>query len=158
MLSAPLFTFYINNIFKKLDSRGCQMLGLCVSSFMYADDLILLAPSLTELQYMINLFCKELNDIDLKLNDSKSCCIRIGKRWHVHNIEMKTCNGFLSWTQDITYLDVNIISGPKFACCNDRAKSNFYASFNSIYGKLGRINNPIVTFMSFICSGSTTTY
>jgi len=43
------------------------------------------------------------------------------------------------------YLGINIVSGIKFVCTFDKAKSKFYASFNAIYSKLGRINNPLVT-------------
>ena len=50
VLSAHLFNIYVNNVLIKLDDSGCTMAGLKVGSFLYADDLILLAPSISELQ------------------------------------------------------------------------------------------------------------
>ena len=50
---------------------------------MYADDLILLAPSISELQRMITLCCEELSLLDLKLNVEKSVGLRMGKNWEV---------------------------------------------------------------------------
>ena len=42
-----------------------------MSAFMYADDLILLSPSILGLQHMVDLCCKEFAGIDLKLNNAK---------------------------------------------------------------------------------------
>ena len=41
-------------------------------SLVYADDLVLLASSVCELQDMINICCNELVNIDLKLNEKRS--------------------------------------------------------------------------------------
>jgi Reverse transcriptase (RNA-dependent DNA polymerase) len=145
VLSPILFLIYVDNILNKLDHSGCKMHGLNLGSFMYADDLILIAPSLTELQNMIDICCNELCKIDLVLNETKSVCIRIGKRWHCKCNPLKTRNGLIAWSDAAMYLGVNIKSAAKFTCCFDKAKSNFYSSFNAIYSKLGKINNQIVT-------------
>jgi len=112
---------------------------------MYADDLVLLAPSLAELQAMIDICCNELKDIDLVLNEAKSCCIRIGKRWQITCASVRTSKGTISWTESVTYLGVNILAAGKFSCNFDKPKSKFYSGFNGIYSKLGKINNEIVT-------------
>ena len=121
------------------------MHGLTFRSFMYADDLILLAPSVTELQLMIDICCSELVDIDLVLNESKSCCIRIGNRFFQTCAPLRTSKATIPWSQSVTYLGVNVVAAGKFSCCFDKPKSKFYSSFNAIYSKLGKINNPIVT-------------
>ena len=79
ILSPVLFTIYVDELLNKLDPYECRIRGLCYGSFMYADDLILLAPSINELQTMINISCSVLKDINLKINVRKSPCIRIGK-------------------------------------------------------------------------------
>src|SRR5437870_12531993 len=48
---------------------------------MYADDLILLSPSLCELQNMLNMCCSELALLDLQVNVKKCSAIRIGNRY-----------------------------------------------------------------------------
>jgi hypothetical protein len=90
VLSPILFSVYVDNILRKLDYLGCHMYGLCVGSFLYADDLVLLAPSVEALQEMIAICCVEFNNIDLVLNESKSRCIRIGKRWHEQCVPLRT--------------------------------------------------------------------
>jgi hypothetical protein len=112
---------------------------------MYADDLVLLSSSVSELQEMIYICCGELSKLDLNLNESKSVCIRIGKRFHATCAPLHTLKGDIAWASSATYLGVNIASAANFSCCFDKAKAKFYASFNSIYGKLGKINDPMVT-------------
>ena len=112
---------------------------------MYADDLILIAPSVSELQTMVNICCQQLQEIDLRINDSKSTCIRIGKRWFEKCNPIMTPTGQIKWNTQLNYLGIDIPAGKKYLCCYDRLKSKFYASFNAIYCKLGKINNPIVS-------------
>ena len=145
VLSATLFTIYVDNILNRLNSHGCNLSGLCLGSFMYADDLILVAPSVAELQIMVDICISELNDIDLRLNVAKSCCIRIGKRCYSECVAITTADGIIPWSSEFKYLGINIVSGLKFSCYIDNLKSNFYSSFNAIYSKLGMFNNPIVT-------------
>jgi hypothetical protein len=57
-----------------------------MSAFMYADDLILISPSILELQRMVDLCCKEFAEIDLKLNNAKSTCMRIGPIDGIENV------------------------------------------------------------------------
>ena len=145
VLSGTLFTIYVDNILNKLNYYGCNMSGLCLGSFMYADDLILLAPSVAELQIMLDICTRELNDIDLRLNVSKSSCIRIGKRCHAECRHIVTADGFIPWSSTVKYLGINIVAGMKFTCSMDNLKANFYSSFNAIYCKLGMFNNLVVT-------------
>jgi len=121
------------------------MFGLCFGSFMYADDLILIAPSVNELQIMLNICCKELSNIDLVLNELKSVCMRIGKRCHFKCSPLLTQSGSINWSDSVVYLGVKFVSAVKFKCDMEKAKPKFYSSFNSIYSKIGKINNPMVT-------------
>src|SRR6267154_969380 len=56
---------------------GCFIKGNCVNSFLYADDLLLLSISVSDLQLMIDKCIYVLNGLDLQLNSSKSFCMRI---------------------------------------------------------------------------------
>ena len=80
------------------------MRGICFASFMYADDIILSAPLVTELQVMIKICGAEFESIDLTLNESKSTCIRIGKRCYAKCSSLQTDRGFITWSNSITYL------------------------------------------------------
>jgi len=52
---------------------------------MYADDLILLAISLRDLQFLVDMCQTEFTIIGMEFNAKKSACIRVGIR---HNSEV----------------------------------------------------------------------
>ena len=94
---------------------------------------------------MVDFCCKEFAEIDLKLNNAKSTCMRIGPRWHKPCSPILTDVGPICWVSKTTYLGVTIVAGPIFRVSLDDCKSNFYASFNAIYSQLGKLNNIFVT-------------
>jgi len=46
---------------------------------LYADDILLLSSTVTELQNMLHYCERELDALDLVINVEKSCCIQIGQ-------------------------------------------------------------------------------
>jgi len=50
VLSPVLFSKYVNDMLDKFAKFGCYFKGIAVSAIMYADDIILLSPSICELQ------------------------------------------------------------------------------------------------------------
>ena len=80
VLSPISFSVYVEDLLQKLHASnfGCSIAGLCLNSIMYADDLILLSLSVTELQHMVDLCVCELNDVHLSVNPKKFYCLRIG--------------------------------------------------------------------------------
>ena len=81
-MSSILFNIYVNNILMKLNGFGCHIGNLSYSAFLYADDLVLLAPSVNELKRMVNICCQELTNVGLKLNCAKCNCLRFGKKFN----------------------------------------------------------------------------
>ena len=63
ILSPYLFAVFVNSVLIKLKSSklGCHIAGMCFNAIMYADDLLLLAISLRDLQLMVDLCIEELN-------------------------------------------------------------------------------------------------
>ena len=53
--------------------------AICI--FMYADDLILMSPSVTILQKLFQIVEEELMSLEMSINPSKSSCIRFGPRY-----------------------------------------------------------------------------
>ena len=113
------------------------MNAICFSSFMYADDLILLSPSRTELIRMINIVCDELKDINLSLNCEKSCYIRVGPKHAANSNPITTNAGIIPWVKEARYLGITIENHRSFKVSFNEAKSKFYAAFNNLYSKLG---------------------
>ena len=79
VLSPLLFSVYVDCILDKLDKSGfgCYLGKRCYNSFMYADDLVLLSISVSDLQNLINVCADVLTDLDLTINFVKCQCIRI---------------------------------------------------------------------------------
>ena len=78
ILSPLLFSIYIDDIIKNLSSSriGC-MLGIHWSNVIaYADDLVLLSPSLLGLKELLNSLIIDTKNINLAINFSKSVCIK----------------------------------------------------------------------------------
>ena len=75
ILSAHLFVFYFDNILNEIASMpyGCR-LGLAkVNVLAYADDVVLLAPSMTALQNLVDKFVDLALLYELKINVQKTC-------------------------------------------------------------------------------------
>ena len=53
---------------------GCKLRLMCISIFMYADDLLIVSPTVTYLQKLIRLVEVELVILDMPINASKSMC------------------------------------------------------------------------------------
>jgi len=104
---------------------------------MYADDILLIAPSSGELQLLFQACESELISLDMSINEKKSCCIHIGSRCDMACANVTTSNGHsLPWTNKIRYLGVYIIDGRQFRCSTTYAKRSFHRSINAILAKL----------------------
>jgi len=72
-----LFAIYIDSVVDrgKLHGLGCYIKAVCVSVFLYADDILLLAPSVSCLQQLTYICELELEWLDLTINARKSACM-----------------------------------------------------------------------------------
>ena len=79
-LSPCLFVIYVDDVVKKIynSGLGCNLSFICTSVFLYADDILLLSPSVHALQAMLLICEQELLSLDICLNHNKSVCIRVG--------------------------------------------------------------------------------
>ena len=70
VLSPLLFAAYVDCVLIKLQSSGigCFIGRHCLNSFMYADDLILLTFSVSDLQKLINICTEIFCELDLPIN------------------------------------------------------------------------------------------
>src|SRR2546426_2177882 len=124
---------------------GCQFKGVQVSAIMYADDLVLLAPSISELQAMTDKCSVQLDLIGLQINSTKSYAIRIGNRFNTASCNIIVDGLEIMWGSSAKYLGTTILTGSKFKCCIDKIKSKFYRSANAILGKINCHDNAIVS-------------
>jgi hypothetical protein len=112
---------------------------------MYADDLLLLALSLKDLQSMVDICCNEFDALDLQINFKKSICIRIGKRHNEKVAPLIINNQALVWKQELRYLGVFVVSANTFDCNLQTARQKFYKALNGIFAKIGTHASPATT-------------
>jgi hypothetical protein len=140
--SAYFFAIFIDSIVDKIRkerSLGCYVKNVCVSVLLYADDIIIIAPSVTALQRLFSTCEKELEQIDMQINTKKSACMRIGPHFKSECACIVTSDGReLNWMDSVRYLGVFLISANVFTCSYSNAKKSFYRAFNAIFGKIGR--------------------
>ena len=55
-----------------------------IFTVLCADDILVLAPSVCELDEFLKICERELIQLDMAINFNTSCCLRIGPRMNVH--------------------------------------------------------------------------
>ena len=77
VLSPFLFTVYVDDLARLCLSRK----GIYI--ILYADDILIVARSVCELENVLHICEEELNYLDMVISNKKSCCIRIGPRFRM---------------------------------------------------------------------------
>ena len=145
VLSPTLFSLYVDEMLKKCNKRGCLIHGISVCALMYADDIVFMSPSVSDLQYLLDLCCHELSLLDLQINPSKSVAIRVGPRFMNKCIKLSILNVGIPWASEAKYLGIYILSATKFKCSFEKTKAKFYRAANSILAKVGNNDNKPIT-------------
>jgi len=155
VLSPYLFAIYIDSLVHKVQScgYGSYVRHTCVSILLYADDILLLASSVSLLQLLLDVCERELDRLDITINVKKSSCIRIGQRFDAHCCITTRIGGEVLWGNTLRYLGVHISAGSKFCCSLSNAKRSFYRAFNFIFSKVGRIayENVVIELLKAKC-------
>ena len=75
---------------------------------LYADDILLVAPSACMLDKLLKNCERELDLLDMVINVKKSCCLRIGPRNNFSCSPISTSKGtVLPWVSEIRYLGIS---------------------------------------------------
>jgi len=106
---------------------------------MYANDIILTAPSVGLLQKLLHTCEQELCWLEMSINVKKSCCLRVGPRCDVACANITTSSREqLPWVKELRYLGVYLVQSRHFRCTIHEHKKSFFRSVNTIFGKVGR--------------------
>jgi len=102
---------------------------------------------------VLGLLCNsELKWLDMSINLNKSCCLRIGPRSNIICAAVTSLTGHkLPWVSEMRYLGVYFVQSRLFKCSLDAAKRGFYRAANSIFGKVGRIEEVILQLILSKC-------
>jgi hypothetical protein len=155
ILSPYLFAIYVDNLLIKLKKSkfGCHIAGMCLNAIMYADDLLLLAISLRDLQMMVDLCVEEFESLDLKINIKKSACLRIGRNHDEKIASVVINNEALDWKQEMRYLGVFFVSANSFKCNLQLSRQKYFKALNGIFAKIGTSASPrvILSLVNSFC-------
>jgi len=80
-LSPAIFNMFMNSFIVNLRQSdiGCHILNMYYGCLLYADDIVLLSPSVNGLQLMLDICLRTAADLSLQFNCSKSYCLVIGR-------------------------------------------------------------------------------
>ena len=134
-LSPAVFNVFMNVFIVKLKLAdiGCHVASLYLGCLLYADDLILLSPTVTGLQCMLDK-CSELADaLSLRFNVNKSHCIVFGSMYKMNINQLMLGNSYINWSDSIRYLGVYLLRGKLLKFDMNPIKRKFYAACNSIF-------------------------
>jgi Reverse transcriptase (RNA-dependent DNA polymerase) len=131
VLSPALFAIYLD------DLVSYRLNGLHTFVILFADDILLIAQSVNELQKLLSACETELRWLDMNINFKKTCCILVGSRYNTECLNIITAEGHaLPWVDEVKYLGIVILRLRFFKCSFDQAKRAFYRSLNAIFGRL----------------------
>ena len=103
-MSPYFFAIYIDDLVCKVESAGtgCYMGLVNFSILLYADDILLLAPSISSQQQLLSVCDHELGLLDLATNINKFVCTRIGPKYANECNDIETLNGnHLPWVDHL---------------------------------------------------------
>ena len=133
ILSPFLFKLYIDNMISHISSQevGCRLGFLRMNIIAYADDLVILADSAENLNYLYQILKMNITDLGLLLNENKSVCMVFKSNKCVNVREIDLGGDILQVMQEHKYLGHNISN--KLSDVNDvKIRLNsFYSKFNS---------------------------
>jgi len=143
-LSPFMFAVYIDGIANVSNLRSNLFIVL------YADDIILVAPTVGgQLQRLFNSCQEVLDSLDMRINTQKSCCMRIGPRYDAKCVEICSSSGHvIPWVNEFRYLGVFIARSrvfKVFKCSLNVCKKSFYRAANAVFGKVCRTASEEVT-------------
>jgi len=109
---------------------------------VYADDIIILAPSLSGLQSMLDVCTAACIELRVKFNSNKSYCILCGKCPKRNIDPMLLDNYIINWTGSIKYLGVHI-GGKKLYFDIRTFRRLFCAASNNICSHTETLKEPV---------------
>ena len=111
---------------------------------MYADDLMLAAPSLPALQQMVNTCIGEASHINMQFNPQKCSVIRFGPRYLKECQPITMSGKQVAFVNDAKYLGVTLSSYEKFRIGLRGIKSKLYCAFNGLFHHASKLRDELV--------------
>jgi len=141
---SPLFAVYLDDLSKLCDSDSSSYI------ILYADDILLIAPSLSKLECVLHACERKLTRLDMAINCKKSCCLRVGSRCDAVCGNIVSASGqVIAWVTEMRYLGVYVTQSRTFKCSLEHVKRSFYRAANAVFAQVGRVASEEVTLHLF---------
>ena len=145
-LSAYLFSFYIGEVLEKISSvgTGCFLGINQINILPYADDLVLLSPSSTVLQVLLNKIESFLYRLKLNVNVDKTVSMIVNRKKNVSDISFSFNGRVLSRVFKYKYLGCILSTDLSDKEDIERSFKSFNKSFGCILRKLNSVDTQIL--------------
>jgi hypothetical protein len=149
VLSPSLFNVYVDELICLLESKsmGCHIGTKFYACIMYADDVIILAASVSELQKMLDVCHAFAVKCGISFNATKSICVKVGQGWTVNVDDMKIGDTRILWASQFKYLGVNFIAKTRLTVDVSPVRRKFYTAVNSILSSCGSAAENVKVYM-----------
>ena len=144
ILSPYFFSRYVRGLIRNIANCkiGCNISGIFYNVLVFADDMVLLAPSWHALQDLIDVLYNESILLDMKSNTTKTCSMIFSKRnKNVHNGQYLPClklgNAQLNYNMSFKYLG-HIVTDKLTDDDIKREIQNLYVRCNILFRKYQR--------------------
>jgi Reverse transcriptase (RNA-dependent DNA polymerase) len=137
VISPTLFNFFVNLFIVQLreSNISCVVRSPYSGCLLYADDMIILCPSIKGSQCMSD---NGADALSLPFIAFKSMCLAIGKLVKLPFHSMSLGSRQTEWVNSIKYLDV--IGGKSLRFDSNIVKQNAFAAYNCVYA---HANHPV---------------
>ena len=146
ILSPVLFNVYVDDIIYLLQNSGygCYVNKLFFGCIMYADDLLLISPSVKGLQYMLNICYDFGSSANIVFNSSKSFSIAVGHKKVTSTLQnLQLGADDICWVNRIKYLGIYLLSKSLLEVDVVPIKRSYYSALNSVICRCKYASEPV---------------
>ena len=139
---------------------GCYIRDMCLSIILFADDLVLVAPTRSALQRLIDSCSDYCTKLGITFNSGKSKVMVFGKcKVDLESIQpILLNNSKVEVASRIKYLGTTIVSNPKFAFIAEADLVSFHRSANSVLNVIKKPDEIVQMQLLFTNCVPTLTY
>lgn len=146
ILSPILFNLYVDDLIVnlKVNGDGCHVGSRFLGCVLYADDLLLLSPSVIGLQKMLDI-CSIYGTVhNIQFNPNKTVSVAIGKRMSSRNVSNVSIDDQpIPWVDQLKYLGVTFNVNVALTVDVSFIKRKFYAALNSLFVRCSGTAEPV---------------
>jgi hypothetical protein len=142
VLSPLLFSCYVDGLIQNLQNckLGCHLGDLFVGYVAYADDIVLLAPSMYALKEQVKIAESFANEHSMLFNGSKSKLMCFSKNAISQNVTIEVSGEHVNVSDNMTYLGHNISSNIYESGIKNITR-DFIIKFNGVLGDFSSIKS-----------------